>query len=331
MTKAARGLLYGVLAYVLWGLCPLFWPLLEPASPLEILAIRIVFSLAVVAILLAARKQLRGLRRLDKRTLWRLCIAGTLIAVNWGAYIWGVNNAHVVETSLGYFINPLISIGLGVLVLRERLRGAQWAAVALGAVAVGVLTVDYGRLPWLALLLAISFGIYGFIKKGTRASAPEGLFVEAVALTLPALAVLAVLAVSSTATWVGHDATAGHLLLRAAAGPVTAVPLLFFAGAARRLPLSTLGLLQYLAPVMQFAIGVLIRREPMPPARLGGCAVAWIALAILTVDALRHRRAVPNAVAELEATDLVEARESVATYRAHGRAPATMRQDDPRP
>jgi chloramphenicol-sensitive protein RarD len=313
LTKAARGLLYGVLAYLLWGLFPLFWPLLEPASPLEILACRIVFSLAVVAILLAARKQLRGLRRLDRRTLSRLCIAGALIAVNWGAYIWGVNNAHVVETSLGYFINPLITISLGVLVLRERLRGAQWVAVALGAVAVGVLTVDYGRLPWLALLLAISFGTYGFIKKGTRATAPEGLFGEAAALTLPALAVLAVLAASGSATWVGHDATAGHLLLLAAAGPVTAVPLLFFAGAATRLPLSTLGLLQYLAPVIQFAIGVLIRREPMPPARLGGFALVWIALAILTLDAFRHRRAMPNAVAELEVTELVGARESIAT------------------
>ena len=130
MTKAARGLLYGVLAYMLWGLFPLFWPLLEPASPLEILACRIVFSLAVVAILLAARKQLGGLRRLDRHTLSRLCIAGVAIAVNWGAYIWGVNNGHVVETSLGYFINPLITIALGVVILRERLRGAQWLAVA---------------------------------------------------------------------------------------------------------------------------------------------------------------------------------------------------------
>ena len=313
MTKAARGLLYGVFAYMLWGLFPLFWPLLEPASPLEILACRIVFSLVVVALLLAVRRQLRGLRRLDRWTLTRLCIAGAAVAVNWGAYIWGVNNAHVVETSLGYFINPLITISLGVLVLRERLRGAQWAAVSLGALAVGILSFDYGRLPWLALLLAVSFGTYGFIKKGTRATAPEGLFVEAAALTIPALAVLGLLAASGSATWVGPQANPGHLLLLAAAGPVTAIPLLFFAGAATRLPLSTLGLLQYLAPVMQFAIGVLIRREPMPPARLGGFALVWIALAILTVDALRHRRAVPNAVAELEATDLVEARESVAT------------------
>jgi chloramphenicol-sensitive protein RarD len=313
LTKAARGLLYGVLAYMMWGLFPLFWPLLEPASPLEILACRIVFSLLVVTMLLAARKQLGGLRRLDRHTLSRLCIAGVAIAVNWGAFIWGVNNAHVVETSLGYFINPLITIGLGVLVLRERLRGGQWLAVALGAVAVGILSFDYGRLPWLALLLAISFGTYGFIKKGTSASAPEGLFVEAAALTIPALVVLAVLATSGGATWIGPNATPAHLVLLAAAGPVTAVPLLFFAGAARRLPLTTLGLLQYLAPVLQFAIGVLIRHEPMPPARLGGFALVWIALAILTVDAFRHRRAVPNAVAELEVTDVVSARESVAT------------------
>jgi chloramphenicol-sensitive protein RarD len=305
VTRAGRGLAYGVAAYVLWGLLPLYWPLLEPASPLEILACRIVLSLVVVALLLALRHELRAARAMDRDTLARLCMAGTIIAINWGAYIWGVTNGHVVETSLGYFINPLITVTLGVLLLHERLRAVQWAAVALGAVAVLILSVDYGRPPWLALLLAVSFGTYGLIKKGVRASAPEGLLIEAAALTVPAMVVLAVLAAAGTATWVGAAASSGHLLLLATAGPMTAVPLLFFAGAATRLPLTTLGLLQYLAPLIQFAIGVMVRHEPMPPARLGGFALVWLALAILTVDALRQRRQVPACVAEPELADIV--------------------------
>ena len=219
------------------GLFPLYWPLLEPAGPLEILACRVVLSLVVVALLLAVRHQLRTLRRLDRGTVLRLCLAGLIIAVNWGAYIWGVNNGHVVETSLGYFINPLLTVALGVVVLHERLRRLQWVAVALGAVAVLILSVDYGRPPWLALFLAVSFATYGFIKKSVRATAPEGLLVEAAVLTVPALVFLGVLAATGGATWIGSAATPSHLLLLAAAGPATAIPLLFFAAAASRLPL----------------------------------------------------------------------------------------------
>ncbi len=301
---ARRGLLYGAAAYLFWGLFPLYWPLLEPAGALEILACRIVLSFLVVALLLAVRGQLRAIRWIGETAVLRLCAAGVIIAVNWGAYIWGVNNAHVVETSLGYFINPLLTVALGVLILHERLRRVQWCAVGLGCIAVLVLSVDYGHPPWLALLLAISFGAYGLIKKGVGVSAPHGLLVEAGALAVPALAVLGVLAARGGATWVGPAATPGHLLLLAAAGPATAVPLLFFAGAATRLPLSTLGLLQYLAPVMQFAIGVLVRHEPLPPARLGGFALVWLALAILTWDALRRRPTVSTCIAEPEIVDL---------------------------
>ena len=304
MTRSKRGLLSGATAYALWGLFPLYWPLLEPAGALEILACRIVLSLIVVALLLAVRRELRGLRTMDQGTVLRLCAAGVIIALNWGAYIWGVNNGHVVETSLGYFINPLITVAFGVVLLHERLRRMQWAAVALGALAVVILSVDYGRPPWLALLLAVSFGTYGLIKKRTRATAPEGLLVEAAVLTVPALAVLGVLAGTGGATWIGSAATPGHLLLLAAAGPATAIPLLFFAAAATRLPLSTLGLLQYLAPVMQFAIGVLVRHEPMPPALLGGFSLVWLALALLTVDAVRHRHGVPSCVTEPEVLDV---------------------------
>lgn len=283
---------------------PLYWPLLEPASALEILACRVVFSLLAIGLLLAVRGGLWRVPRLGRAALTRLTIAGVVIALNWGTYIWGVNHQQVVQTSLGYFINPLVTVALGVIVLHEQLRRVQWVAVALGAVAVAVLTVDGGHVPWLALVLAFSFGTYGLIKKQVGVGAAEGLLVEVGILTIPALATLGVLAGQGTATWLGPHASAGHLLLLVGAGPVTTVPLLFFAGAARRLRLSTLGMLQYLAPVLQFLTGVLIRHEPMPPARLGGFALVWIALVMLTVDAVRSRRAVPAAVAEPEIGDL---------------------------
>lgn len=278
---------------MLWGLFPLFWPLLEPADPLEILACRILFCFIVIAVLLAVRHQLDGVGRLDRGTMLRLCAAGILIAVNWGVYIWGVNNGHVIETSLGYFINPLVTIGLGVVILRERLRAVQWAAVGLGLVAVAVLSFDYGRPPWIALALASSFGTYGFLKKGVRASPPEGLFIEGAVTGIPAVVLLAVLAFAGDATFVGHAATPGHLLLLISAGPITALPLLFFAGAATRLPLSTMGLLQYVTPTMQFAIGVLVLHETTSFALLCGFALVWIALAILGFDGVRHRHQSP--------------------------------------
>jgi chloramphenicol-sensitive protein RarD len=288
-TPAASGLLYGLSAYLLWGLFPLFWPLLEPANPLEILACRIVFCFVIIAVVLAVRRELGGMRRLERGTVLRLCAAGIAIAINWGVYIWGVNNGHVIETSLGYFINPLVTIGLGVVILHERLRAVQWTAVGLGVVAVAVLSFDYGRPPWIALILACSFATYGFLKKGVRASPPEGLLIEGAVTSVPALVVLAALALAGQATYVGHAANIGHVVLLISAGPVTAVPLLFFAGAATRLPLSTMGLLQYVTPVMQFAIGVLILRETTSFALLCGFALVWIALAILGFDGVRHR------------------------------------------
>jgi chloramphenicol-sensitive protein RarD len=296
-TPARGGLLYGLSAYLLWGLFPLFWPLLEPADPLEILACRILFCFIVIAVLLAVRHQLSGIGRLDRGTVLRLCAAGVLIAVNWGVYIWGVNNGHVIETSLGYFINPLVTIGLGVVILHERLRTVQWAAVGLGVVAVAVLSFDYGRPPWIALALASSFGTYGFIKKGVRASPPEGLFIEGAVTTVPALVILTVVALAGKASFVGHAANPWHLILLISTGPVTAVPLLFFAAAASRLPLSMMGLLQYVTPTMQFLIGALILRETTSLALLCGFALVWIALAILSFDGVRHRNQAPSPVA----------------------------------
>jgi chloramphenicol-sensitive protein RarD len=282
-----RGFAYGVLAYAIWGLFPLYWPLLEPAGALEILAHRIVWSAVVVTLVVAVAGSLGDVRRLPRRALGRLALAAVFIAVNWGVYIYGVNSHHVVETSLGYFINPLLTVALGVLVLREKLRRVQWAALALGLLAVIVITVDYGRPPWIALVLACSFGTYGLIKKQVGVPAAQGLVVESSTLALPAIVIIAVLQARGSGTWTGHGPD--HQAWLALAGVVTAVPLLFFAGAASRLPLSTLGVLQYLTPTLQLLIGVYVQHEPMPVSRLIGFVLVWVALIMLTTDGWRHR------------------------------------------
>jgi chloramphenicol-sensitive protein RarD len=281
---------YGAGAYLLWGLFPLYWPLLEPAGAVEILAMRMVWSLVFVAVLLAATKRWAQVRAAvaDRRALARLAVAAVFVSVNWGVYIWGVNSHHVVETSLGYFINPLLTIVLGVVVLKESLRPAQWAAVAIASAAIVVLTLDYGRLPWIALVLACSFATYGFVKSQTGVGAVESLSIETSVLAGPALIAIVVLAARSQLVF-GHHGL-GNMLLLAGTGVVTAVPLLLFAAGARRLPLTVLGLLQYLAPVLQLAVGVGIRHEAMPPVRLAGFGLVWIALIVLSVDGWRARR-----------------------------------------
>ncbi|MGC5017177.1 EamA family transporter RarD [Micromonospora sp. DT47] len=290
MNQTRLGYLYGVGAYLLWGFFPIYLKLLRPAGPIEILAHRIVWSVVFVALLLAALRNIGFLRALTRRprTLAGIGVAAALIAVNWGTYIYGVNSDRVVETALGYFINPLVSVLLGVFVLRERLRSAQWAALGVGGLAVAVLTVDYGRLPYLALTLAFSFAGYGLVKKRLGLPAAEGLFVESAVLALPALAYLGWLSQQGESTF-GH-VSAGHTALLVLAGAATAIPLLLFAGAANRLPLSVLGMLQYLAPILQLGCGVLIFHEPMPPARLAGFALVWVALIVFTADALRNTR-----------------------------------------
>jgi chloramphenicol-sensitive protein RarD len=215
--------------------------------------------------------------------------AAVLIAVNWLVFVYGVNSGHVVETSLGYFINPLVSVLLGVVVFSERLRPLQWTAVGTAAVAVGVLTIDYGRPPWIALALAASFGLYGVMKKIVRVEAAPGLFLETAVVALPAAVAVGVL--QSTGQGTATSDGVGHFLLLASSGVATAIPLLLFAAATRRIPLSTVGLLQYLTPLMQLAIGVFIRHEPMPPARLAGFVIVWVALGVFTVDSLRTARA----------------------------------------
>ncbi len=281
-----RGLPYGVAAYALWGTFPLYWPLLEPAGAIEILTQRMLWSLLVVAALLGVTHGWTGVRDIlaVPAQRWRLAAAAVFVSVNWGVYIWGVNAGHVVETSLGYFINPLFTILLGVVLLGERLRRMQWVAVGLAAVAIIVLAVDYGRPPWIALILAFTFGVYGYLKKRVSVGPVESLAIETGFMAVPAVMTVVALAALGDTTFASHGA--GHASLLAATGLVTAVPLLLFGAAARRLPLTTLGLIQYLAPVLQFAVGVGIRHEPLPPARFAGFALVWLALVILAVEGL---------------------------------------------
>jgi chloramphenicol-sensitive protein RarD len=285
------GIAAGLSAYLLWGLFPLYFPLLQPAGGVEIVAHRVLWSLLSIAVLLTVARRWRHVRAVvaDRRALGVLTVAAVLIAANWTIFVVAVNAGHVVETSLGYFINPLVSVLLGVVVFSERLRTLQWTAVGIAAVAVAVLTVDYGRPPWIALTLALTFGLYGLMKKLVRTEAAPGLFVETALVALPAVAVLAVAHSSGTGTF--GSAGTGHALLLVSSGVATAVPLLLFAAAARRIPLSTVGLLQYLTPSMQLAIGVFVYDEPMPPVRLAGFAIVWVALAVFTADTMRHARA----------------------------------------
>ena len=291
MDERRLGVLSGLAAYSLWGLFPLYFPLLEPAGGLEIVAHRVLWSVVFVGLLLTVRRNWSQVRALvtDGRRLLVLAGAALLIAVNWLVFVYGVNSGQVVETSLGYFINPLVSVLLGVVVFSERLRPLQWVAVGIAAVAVAVLTIDYGHPPWIALALAASFGLYGVMKKIVRVEAAPGLFVETALVAVPAGIVLAVLHSSGNGTF--GNAGAGHALLLMSSGVATAIPLLLFAAAARRIPLSTVGLLQYLTPLMQLAIGVFVYDEPMPPARLAGFVIVWVALAVFTADSLRHARA----------------------------------------
>lgn len=278
---------------------PLYWPLLEPAGAFEILAHRIVWSLVTMAVLVVALGRLRAVRRMlgSGRTVRLLTLAACLITVNWVVYIWGVNNGHVVETALGYFINPLVTVLMGVLILGERLRRLQWVAVGVAALAVVVLTVDYGRPPWVALALALSFGSYGLCKKQAGAPAIESITYETLVVGPLAAAYVAWLVLTGDSHFASHGA--GHALLFVGTGVVTAVPLICFGGAAIRVPMTTLGLLQYLTPLLQFALGVLYFHENMPAGRWAGFGLVWVALAIFTADSLRQRRRTPRPDAEV--------------------------------
>jgi chloramphenicol-sensitive protein RarD len=288
MSERRRGALYGIAAYALWGLFPLYWPLLRPAGAAEILAHRIVWSLVFTALLVSGLAGARAFAGLSRRRLALLALAAGLVSLNWGTYIWAVNSGHVVETSLGYFINPLVSVVLGVAFLGERLRRGQWIAVAIVTTAVVVLTVDYGRPPWIALALATTFGLYGFVKKIAGVPALPSLTIETGLLFLPALGYLLLLEARGAATFA--HVSLGKDVLLVICGVITAVPLLFFAGAANRIPLTTLGLLQYIAPGLQFLCGVLVFHEPMPASRWAGFALVWLGLAWFSVESALRRR-----------------------------------------
>ncbi|MEU1708319.1 EamA family transporter RarD [Streptomyces sp. NPDC005706] len=297
------GLVNGFAAYGMWGLVPLFWPLLKPAGAMEILAHRMAWSLVFVAValLFVRRWAWAGELLRQPRRLALVVVAAAVITVNWGVYIWAVNSGHVVEASLGYFINPLVTIAMGVLLLKERLRRAQWAAVGVGFAAVAVLTVGYGRPPWISLCLAFSFATYGLVKKKVALGGVESLAAETTVQFVPALGYLIWLGVHGGSTFTTGGT--GHSLLLASTGVVTALPLVCFGAAAIRVPLSTLGLLQYLAPVFQFLLGILYFHEAMPPERWAGFALVWLALTLLTWDAVRATRK-PRVVA---VSPLVEA------------------------
>jgi chloramphenicol-sensitive protein RarD len=283
-------LLYGFAAYGLWGILPLYWHLLEKTNPGEVLAHRMVWSLPTALLLLVALRRWSWIRPLlrQPKKLALVALAAAAISVNWGLFIWSVSVGRVLESSLGYFINPLVSIAFGVLLLRERLRPAQWTAVGMGAVAVAVLSIGYGQVPWLSIALALCFATYGLIKKRVQLDGVDSFSAETAVQFLPALGFLIYLGVRGE----GSFTTGGtmHVLLLVLSGLVTAVPLIFFGSAAVRLPLSTIGLLQYAAPVLMFLLGLFVFQEAMPPERWAGFILVWAALCLLTWDALRARQ-----------------------------------------
>jgi chloramphenicol-sensitive protein RarD len=285
-----KGALAGMGAYVLWGLFPIYWRLLERVPALEILAHRMIWSLVFVAVILTVQKDWRwlGLALRNRRTVVTYTVAAILLSVNWGTYIWAVNAGYVVEASLGYFINPLVNVLLGVAFLGEKLRTGQVVAVVLAGLGVVYLTVSYGSLPWISLVLAFTFGLYGLIKKTAALESMHGFSLETLVLFLPALVYLLYREAAGVGAFV-HLGLVPTLLL-ILAGPVTSVPLLLFGYAARRVPLSMLGFLQYIAPTLQFILGVFVYIEPFPPARLVGFCIIWVALLVYSLEGVLFSR-----------------------------------------
>ncbi|CAN2223687.1 RarD Predicted permeases [Candidatus Nanopelagicaceae bacterium] len=295
-SERSLGLIFGLSAYILWGAFPLYWPLLKPASAYEIVAHRAVWTLVFCLIVLGFHKKLRHtIAQLKKpKILFGLLATSILISINWIVYIWATNAGHVVEASLGYYINPLVIIAFGVLLLKEKMRAGQWVAVGIATVGVAVLTIDYGRLPWIAIALALSWGSYGVIKKVLGLGALEGLTIETMLSFIPYATFLLILQNNGTGQF-GHHLGLSLLLL--SAGAITAIPLLLFNGSTTRLPYTVIGLLQYITPTIQFSIGVWVRHEAMPTARWVGFVIIWCALVALTIDLVRSSRAVDNRIA----------------------------------
>ena len=280
----------------MWGLFPLYWPILQPASALEIVSHRAVWTMVFCIIVLAITHALKSTLETFKRpkVAVKLFTTTILISINWLVYIWATNNNHVVEASLGYYINPLIIIAFGVILLKEKMRPLQWAAVSIATIGVIVLTVDYGRLPWVALALALSWGTYGLVKKQLGLGALEGLAIETMIAFIPYCGYLMFIGAKGEGQF-GNGIGLTALLI--SAGAITAIPLLLFNGSTNRLPYSTIGLLQYITPTIQFSIGVWVNNEAMPTARWVGFIFIWLALITLAGDLVKSGRAVNNSIA----------------------------------
>jgi chloramphenicol-sensitive protein RarD len=284
-----RGVLLAIGAYGLWGFLPIYWKMIDIVPAAQILSHRIIWSFVFLTIILLIKKDISAFRLAiqPRKTLAIFSLAATLIGVNWLTYIWGVNAGYIVETSLGYFINPLVSVLLGVLFLKEKLRPLQWIPIFLAATGVLYLTISYGGLPWIALVLAFTFGLYGLIKKTAPLNSLHGLTLETGILFLPALFFL-LLAEGQGTGLIGHTGWVVSLLL-IFTGIVTALPLLLFSSAAKQINLSTLGILQYIAPTMQFLIGVLMYGEPFTQSRLIGFSIIWVALLIYSLEGILEK------------------------------------------
>lgn len=290
------GLINGFTAYVIWGGVILYWPYLAPAQPLEILSHRILWSLLFVAVILIYQKRIASLKVVMKNSqqMKLLTVAALLIGFNWGLFIWASMNDHVLDSSLGYYITPLLNVALGVFFFKEKLRKMQWLAIGIAAFAVLFITLAMGVLPWVALSLATSFAMYGYVKKLANVEALESLMIETMILTPIAIGYLIWLQANGVNTFMDYGLS--HALLLASAGVVTAIPLLAFGVAIVRLPLTTLGMLQYIGPTIQFFVGIWLTQEAMPQVRFIGFAITWVALVILTVDALHNRRNVSKSL-----------------------------------
>ncbi len=298
-TMVNKGILYGIGAYVLWGFFPIYWKFLHDVPALQVIGHRIGWSFILLALYILLTGQWDAFRSaaFNWRTIGIYSIAGVLLTFNWLIYVWGVNEGFIVETSLGYFINPLLSVSLGVLFLRERLRTMQWVPVGLAAIGVGYLTFVYGRLPWIALSLAFTFGFYGFVKKLSPLGSLHGLTLETGIVFPVALIYLAIVGINGSGAFL-HDGTFVDVLL-IGAGLVTTVPLLMFASAAKQIPLTVVGLLQYIAPTLQFLIGVFVYKEPFDLAHFIGFAIVWVALVIFAVESYLANRVPAQPIPEL--------------------------------
>lgn len=273
----------------MWGAFPLYFALLDQVSPIEVVAHRVIWTLVFLIIVISVARGWPRLRKsLNRRILGILAGAAVFISINWLFYVYAVSTNQVVQASLGYFINPLISVALGVVLLRERLRRLQWVAVGIAVIAVGIVTFSYGSLPWISLTLGFSFGMYGLLKKFANIGSSESLAIETAALAPFALGLMFYLEGTGDAAFALDGWQVSILLVLL--GPVTALPLLAFGGAATRIPLSTLGVLQYITPILQFSIGVFIFGEAMPGSRWIGFIFVWSALVVFSIDAYQHSR-----------------------------------------